>query len=425
MIEPSDAKQVKEDHLDILEGIIQKLSKAIKPEDKDKRITIKVGAKNVYESARGQEPTKNSISPEQVKKIQQALTEPQNLQGSVRITVGKDTVFHVSDGKIKQDSFGLATGQISENASKQISESENITASKIPTVESLQKQVSDLEERVQTQQKMLESFSTPNQANELSDLRQAVSQQQQTIDQLKKGLEKVIVSRVMKSQNSTLQNWIGGVESKVKETSLNIWDKVKDVLTPKVDKLKNQVDAQISRLEKSVNNLSSQVGEMRTSIHSNAQNIHQQAKILAEDQVQKITSQAQTAHEEVTKMVQGAHSKATESVKEGISKISNSVMEVKGRAIASSASALLNYYGKKEADGSVSYQSKKYHFSQKDNVLTVTSLDDKREILNERGLTDAASERDVELLGQVQGVVDKYEALQHAEQHTQNRGMRR
>ena len=100
-------------------------------------------------------------------------------------------------------------------------------------------------------------------------------------------------------------------------------------------------------------------------------------------------------------------------------------MEVKGRAIASSASALLNYYGKKEADGSVSYESKKYHFSQKDNVLTVTSLDDKREVLNETGLTEAASERDVELLGQVQGVVDKYEALQHAEQHTRSSGMRR
>ena len=422
MIDPSDAKQVKEDHLDILEGIIHSLSKAIKPEDKNEAITIKVGNQNVYKSFLGQEPTKNSISPEQVKKIQQALTEPQNLQGSVRITVGKDTVFHVSDGKIKEDRFGLVSKPLSENASKQLSE--NAAAPKIPTVESLQKQVSDLEERVQSQKKMLESFSTPNQVNELSDLKQAVYQQQQTIDQLKKGLEKVIVSRVPDSKNSTLQNWIGGVESKVKETSLNIWDKVKDVLTPKVDKLKTQVDAQISRLENSVNNLSEQVSEMRNSIHSNAQNIHQQAKLLAESQVQKIASQAQTVHGEVTKMVQGAHSKATESVKEGISKISNSVMEVKGRAIASSASALLNYYGKKETDGSVSYQSKKYHFSQKDNVLTVTSLDDKREVLNETGLTDAASERDVELLGQVQGVVDKYEALQ-AEQHTRSSGMRR
>lgn len=501
MIDKSEANQVKEDHLDILSGIIQKIVKAIKPKNHHEKITIKVGSSKVYQGDLGQEPTTNSISPLQVEKIQQALTSPQNLQGTVKITVGESTVFHASKGKVFKDNFGL-TNQLSKNVSAaktpenntavqsqenattikspentntvQASEKvatvqspenasaaqalsnntvvqtpEKVVAVQAPTVESLQKQVFDLEERVNSQQKIIENLSSPTlanaQVNELRDLKQAVEQQSESIAQLKKGLEKIIIARLPNSINPQLSNWIGEVQSKVKEAGLNIRDRIKSAMIPKLTKLKNNIESQFSQLEqklgqkidRSVSNLSSQISEIRSQVQShaeniktNAQNIKSQVEQSVSDQVNKITAQAQTVHGEVTKMVESAHSKVTETAKQGISRAVNAssdfIMQASDRALSKSANALLKIYGEEQSDGSVSHMSEKYLFNKKDDVLTISRLSDQKEVLNSSGLTIDASPEDVQRLGRVQENVDKYNQLEsESHQKQQSRGMSR
>jgi hypothetical protein len=154
-------------------------------------IRLFVGGKEVYSQVPGQEPTKNSITPQQFQKIKQALEDPKNLKGAIEIKAGKERIFHARDGEIKFDKLGLAKPQVQKVEATQTTQpSKTAQTSTQPT--------------------------PPNPEGELkaeiTDLKQTVEQQGQRIEALEKKLD-ALAQSLNWVQNKSLSRWMGSTLS--------------------------------------------------------------------------------------------------------------------------------------------------------------------------------------------------------------------
>src|SRR5690242_346157 len=98
MIDNGDANSVKNDYLETLKSIIERiLEKTDKIKQQDKtQISIFSGSSKVYESVGSEKPTKNSLTPEVVENIQKAIKNPKEVTGTISIKIDKSEVFKVS-----------------------------------------------------------------------------------------------------------------------------------------------------------------------------------------------------------------------------------------------------------------------------------------------------------------------------------------
>jgi hypothetical protein len=458
----SEGKQVQQDYLDILDAILRKIQEKGKfqePEP-DNQISIFVSRNLAYKGIPGQEPAINKMTPELVETLDKAISDPQNLKGSIRITIGNDKVFHARDGEVLTDKLGLSNTQSQTQTSKvaktpvntQVKTSkvkvEQQSPSQSTSIESLQQQIDTLQKQVQEQQGLIDSLKLQKQSSEITQklstevdsFHSSVERQQKTIEQLQQGLESVINRSTPTIKNSALQNWVGSVENKVRQTAKNLYDQAKTALTPKVDRLKSQIETQIEELKTQVNQqitslkseVQSQINDLNTQVRTNVsnavegvrENVEQKldnVKTSAQDFQNKVVGQVQTVHKEVTKMAQNTHSLAVNTVKEGIQTVSASVMEAKGKAIEASVGAMLHLFGDKKADGSISFESQHYHFHLIENTISIKAKDG-RDLLKNGALTSEASLTDVEALEKVRPMVEDY--LKHSESQAQSRGLK-
>ncbi|MBD2596050.1 hypothetical protein H6G74_17205 [Nostoc spongiaeforme FACHB-130] len=449
----SEAKQVQHDYLEILNDILNKLSEKGKFQslDTSKNLSIYVGSKAKYKIGSDGEISVNLMTPEVVETIKTAINDPQNLKGSVRIMVGNQKVYHAKDGKILTDKLGLNQTQLQSRQAESVEESSSI--------ESLQKQVESLQQKVQEQQALIDRFvqqenssveSTQKLSTDLANLKQAFDTQQKTIEQLQKGLEAINKQNLPVVKNESLSKWLNSIESKAKNTAKNLYEQVKTALTPKVDKVKAQLETQITALKEQINQqmesvkaeMKSQIAAIKSEFESQVGVVKDgiaEVKQLASNEVQygierhqaatsaiqsKISEEVNTVHKQVTKAVGDIHSKVNHTVKENVEKVTNSVMEIKGKAFSKSIDSMLRLFGNQNSDGSRSYESKNYNFYQKGDSITVTAKDG-RAVMVDNSLTTQATEKDVESLEEVGQVVSDYLKSNHTQSQSQSINPRR
>lgn len=411
MIESSDVQEVKNDYLEILEALIQKIHLTAKEKglNPSKSISILVGTEKIYKGIIGDNSLKEInpfVSADLVEKLNTAISNPQNTKSTVLIKIGRKEVFRVKNGKIETDKLGL---------SKSISQSQNqatVSEKRIYSVEALQKQVEALQNKVIEQQKLVDSlkFQSQLQTQEsIVKLTQQVAQLFKSLEKQQKLIEKTQLvlfqgsERCLPSvQNTKLQNWVGAVESKVKRTAKNILEWVKDALTPEIVQMKNQIE----ELKSQVNQ---QVAKLKDEVRSQTNSIKTKMKSTVDNAVNDVQSAIQTTRQEFTRAID----------------------DVKSQTIEKSVKALLKYLGTQNPDGSITFKSKSFDFQQVGNNVTVQAKDG-NEILKDGVLSSTASPQEIEALDKVQSVVDKYaeaeqEYLSYAEQESEplSRGLSR
>ncbi|MBD2531903.1 apolipoprotein A1/A4/E family protein [Nostoc flagelliforme FACHB-838] len=450
----SEGKQVQQDYLDILDAILKKIQEKgqFQGLGQSKDVTIFVGREAKYKGTIGQKPFTNSMTPELVDTLNKAISDPEKLKGSVRITIGNEKVFHAKDGKVITDKLGLSITQSQTQNNKLIQTQAQTNKAEVPqqsplqsiTIESLQKQIDSLQKQVQEQQILIDSLKVQKQSSEITQklsteiesFKKAVERQQKTIEQLQKGLESILNRSTPTIKNSALQNWVGSVESKVKQTAKNLVDQAKTALTPKVDKLKSQIENQIEELKTQVSQqitslkaeVQSQINDLKNQVKTDFQNainnvnsIKETTHTAAQEFQNKVVGQVQSIHKEVTKMAQDTQSLAVNTVKEGIQAVNTSIRETKGKAIEASVGAMLQLFGDRQADGSISFESQNFHFHQQGNAISIQSKDG-RDVMKDGALTSLALEQDVEALEKVRPMVEEY--LEHSESQTQSSKLR-
>lgn len=452
----SEGKQVQHDYLEILDDILHKLLEKGKFQglDTTKDLSIYVGNQPKYKGHPDGGVSVNSMTPEQIDKINTAINDPQNLKGSIRIMIGKDKVYHVKDGEVLSDKLGL-NSQISQNQSQSQQPAKAVQQSS--TIEDLQKQVEALQQKVQDQQSLIDNFATQKQSTvevtrklstDLISLKQAFDTQQQTIEQLQKGLDAINKQNNPAINNATLNKWINSIETKAKNTAKNLYEQVKTVLTPKVDKVKAQLETQITTLKEQ---MSQQMESLKTEMRSQMASVKSEfesqvgvvkdgigeVKQIARDEIQhgmerhqsamgaiqsKVSEEVNTVHKQVTKAVGDIHSATNHTVKQNVEKVTNSVMDIKGKALAKGVDSMLRLFGNLHRDGSRSYESKNYNFYQNGDSITVTAKDG-RAVMVDGDLTANATENDVESLEEVGEVVSDY--LKHRNTQSQSTKLKR
>lgn len=452
----SEAKQVQHDYLEILNDILHKLLEKGKFQELDttKDLSIYVGNQPKYKGHPDGEVSVNLMTPELVDKIKTAINDPQNLKGSVRIMIGKDKVYHVKDGEVLSDKLGLSS-QISQNQSQSQQPAKSVQQSS--SIEDLQKQIEALQQKVQNQQSLIDSFATQKQSSvevtqklstDLISLKQAFDAQQKTIEQLQKGLEAINNQNNPAVKNATLHDWINSIETKAKNTAKNLYEQVKTALTPKVDKVKAQLETQIVTLKELMNQqmeslkteMRSQVAAVKNEFESQLGVVNDgigEVKQLVSDEIQhgmerhqaamgaiqsKVSEEVNTVHKQITQAVGDLHSATNHTVKQNLEKVTNSVMDIKGKALAKSVDSMLRLFGDQHRDGSRSYESKNYNFYQNGDSITVTAKDG-RAVMVDGDLTANATENDVESLEEVGEVVSDY--LKHTNTQSQSTKLRR
>ncbi|MBD2302249.1 hypothetical protein H6G28_27220 [Nostoc sp. FACHB-190] len=414
--------------------------------DVNKDISIFVGRDLQYKGNPNGEVSVNLVNSDLVEHLKKAINSPQDLKGSVRILIGKDKAFHVKDGKILTDKLGLATKNVQNLNTSQAA---NVTQSQkqsAVSIENLQNQVDALQRQVEAQQKVIDRFSSQQQKSpeeikallaEFNNLKSAFDAQQQTIEQLQKGLEAVNNRHTPHVQNQSLKDWMGKLESNVKKSAKGLYEQVKSNLTPKLDAIKTQIQSALTpKMDKIKAQLESQIESLKSEMQSQIEAVKSDLKTqtdvvktgisevkgLVQNEIQqgverhqaalgaiggKVSEEVNTVHKQVTQAVGDIHSALNHAVKQNYEKVTNSVMEAKGKAIAKSVDSMLHLFGKTNSDGSMSYETKSFSFHKQGSNLSITSKDG-RPVMIEGDLTTAATEKDVESLNKVEQVVHNY-----------------
>jgi hypothetical protein len=382
MIESGDVDEIKRDYLEILESLLKLIqqkakSKEIKTNDD---VTINVGREKVYKGAIGEKPSKNTLTPEQVNKISIAISDPKKSQGTISIKIGKQEVFRVQDGQVKTDKLGLAP--LDQAPAQKTAQKSQV---KTPdSVETLQKQIQDLQYKVEAQQKLIDGIQenqTPEVVSKLAaqvaQLSKSLEQQQKFIENIQKALSEVNERSLPPIQNTKLQNWVGTVEKSLKQTAKKLFGKIKDALTPRITKLRAKVNKQASDLK------------------------------------QKIDARLNGVKNSVSQRVQG--------VKSHINKF-------KGKALEKDVKALLKIFGKPNPDGSLSFTSSSFDFEQQGERVVVRAKNGDT-VLENGELSPNLSRQQSEALDKVYSVVSKYHKLEieegKQEAQTASKGRRR
>lgn len=95
-------------------------------------------SRKVYERVPGKEAQLIKASPEQVQKLQTAIDNPQELQGSVRVIQGEEVLYHVKNGEVITDKLGLSVDRTQEQAQTSTETADATDATVNAEVEALQ-----------------------------------------------------------------------------------------------------------------------------------------------------------------------------------------------------------------------------------------------------------------------------------------------
>ncbi|MHC5728334.1 MAG: hypothetical protein ACYTXY_30315, partial [Nostoc sp.] len=260
MIDDGEAQQIKRDYLEILESLLKIIQAKAKEKglEPSQDIHIYSSSSKVYQGTLGESPSKNLLTPTIVENLRKALSDPKNSQGAISIKIGHEKVFHIKNGEVLTDKLGLAPPSQPNKV---------VTKERIYSVEALQKQVAVLQSKLESQQKLVDSIKQNEQTPEflsqlvaqVEEMSKSLLKQQQLIENTQKALSQVNERSLPQIQNTQLQNWVGSVEHQVKQTAKNVFERIKDMLTPEVTKLRNEIAQQKAQIDQIVTSLKDDV----------------------------------------------------------------------------------------------------------------------------------------------------------------------
>jgi uncharacterized protein YjbJ (UPF0337 family) len=286
----------------------------------------------------------------------------------------------------------------------------------------LQKQVAVLQKKLSEQQKLVESIKetqqTPESLSKLIDqvaeMSQSLSKQQQLIEDTQKALSQVNERSLPQIQNTKLQNWVGKIEHQVKQTSKNVFERIKDVLTPEVTKLRNEIVS-----------LKSQINEQITSFKDEVKYQTESVKNDFNQQVGNLTGELRTQADGVKNTVEQKIKGVKSAIDNTRTELRAAVDDVKGQAIEQSVKAMLNILGKDNPDGSKSFKSTNFDFERLGDNVIVRAKNGEA-VLTDGVLSPNVSEQQRKALDKVQSVVDMHHQIENnAQQNSESRGIKR
>lgn len=270
-----------------LESLLKTINQGLKAREFQGNLplSIKVGSSVVFQAVSGKKPTTNKVTSEEITLLQQALKNPQGVQGAIRIRVGSEIVFHVRNGKLKVDKLELVQGQTLAQESFQQANKE-VTAQ-------IQQTQSQSTQAQATQTQSISSQATqsvtPSLETEIASLRLLVSQQQQQLDQMNQKLDRLLSSPpVVILGSNQLKNWFDNLHSKIQtagqqavthvsnqleqnKTTLRskiqqMWSGVKETVTDKIHAASNAVQTKageiaLGAMSAATTKLASAIGE--------------------------------------------------------------------------------------------------------------------------------------------------------------------
>ncbi|MHC5862721.1 hypothetical protein [Nostoc sp.] len=415
MIDDGEAKEIKRDYLDILESLLKLIHAKAKEKglDPSKDIHIYSSSSKVYQGTLGESPSKNLLTPTIVENLKKALSDPKNSQGAISIKIGNEKVFHIKNGEVLTDKLGLAPpSQLNKVVSNE----------RIYSVEALQKQVKVLQSKLQAQQKLVDSIKetqqTPESLSKLIDqvaeMGKSLEKQQQLIENTQKALSQVNERYLPQVQNTVLQNWVGTVENKVKQTAKNIFERVKDALTPEVTKLRKEIASLKSQVNQQVTSLKDEVKYQTDSVKNDLN-----------QQVNNLTAELRTQVDGVKNTVDNRIKGLQSAIDNTQIELRAAVDDVKGQAIEQSVKALLNILGKDNPDGSKSFKSTNFDFERLGDNVIVRAKNGEA-VLTDGVLSPNVSEQQLQALDKVQSVVDMHNQIENnAQKNLEYRAIKR
>lgn len=358
-----DANQGSKEYTDTLKTLFEKIlyhivhSKDIvdnKVRTLNSPVTIKFGTENVYKSFFAPIAVENRLNQDNnIQQLQTALTDLQNLKGSVTITLGREIIFQAENGVLHQDKFQIASQlqeqpQQSQEQSQQSQKATPIAETKQekeqeqkPNLESIELTTKAIENHLKTHDWFIDSIKQlPASREELQRVQETLKQQQATLDSIITQLDDIVGKLTPKTPK--LQNWLGEAEAKLKDYILQLRSKVKEVLTPRVEKMQQQIESRLSVLEE-------KVGE----VSENLQTVLRASR---------------------------------------------------GKELVQQTNKVLAQIGKYNLDGSIQFVTSNYIFAWKDKCLSVTTKVGGREVLNDSGFTALTTSQDVARLENIEKV---------------------
>jgi uncharacterized protein YjbJ (UPF0337 family) len=405
MIDDGDAKEIKQDYLDILEALLKNIQQKAKSKEiqTSNDISIYSGGKQVYKGVSLQSPSKNTLTPEQLENINKAISDPKSSQGTISIKIGQSEIFRVQNGQVTNDKLGLAP---------RTQKNFVVTKERVYSVEALQKQVAVLQKKLSEQQKLVESIKetqqTPESLSKLIDqvaeMGKSLEKQQQLIENTQKALLQVNERSLPQIQNTKLQNWVGKIEHQVKQTSKNVFERIKDVLTPEVTKLRNEIASFQSQINQQITSFKDEVKYQTDSVRNE---LNQQVGNLTGE----LRTQADGVKNTVEQKIKGVQS----AIDNTRTELRAAVDDVKGQAIEQSVKAMLNILGKDNPDGSKSFKSTNFDFERLGDNVIVRAKNGEA-VLTDGVLSPNVSEQQRKALDKVQSVVDMHHQIQQDSQ---------
>jgi uncharacterized protein YjbJ (UPF0337 family) len=241
-----------------------------------------------------------------------------------------------------------------------------------------------------------------------------LEKQQQLIENTQKVLSQVNERSLPQIQNTVLQNWVGTVENKVKQTAKNVFERVKDALTPEVTKLRKEIASLKSQVNQQVTSFKDEVKYQTDSVRNEFN-----------QQVGNLTGELRTQVDGVKNTVDNRIKGLQSAIDNTRIELRAAVDDVKGQAIEQSVKALLNILGKDNPDGSKSFKSTNFDFERLgDNVIVRAKNGDA--VLTDGVLSPNVIEQQLQALDKVQSVVDMHHQIENnAQQNSEYRAIKR
>lgn len=415
MIDDGEAKEIKRDYLEILESLLKLIHAKAKEKglDPSNDVHIYSSSSKVYQGTLGESPSKNLLTPTIVENLKKALSDPKNSQGAISIKIGNEKVFHIKNGEVLTDKLGLAPASQKNKV---------VSNEQIYSVEALGKQVQVLQKKLNEQQKLVDSIkseqlspeSLSQLAAQVAEMSKSLEKQQQLIENTQKALSQVNEQFLPQVQNTVLQNWVGTVENKVKQTAKNVFERLLDVLTPEVTKLRKEITSLKSQINEQITSFKDEVKYQTDSVRNQ---LNQQVGNLT----QEIRTQVDSVKNTVDQSLMGVKS----AIDNTRTELRATVDDVKGQAIEQSVKAMLNILGKDNPDGSKSFKSTNFDFERLGDNVIVRAKNGEA-VLTDGVLSPNVSEKQLQALDKIQSVVDMHHQIQQdSQQESQFRNIHR
>lgn len=259
MLDTNEASAIKNDYLETLQTIINRI---IQKKDKSEKlevnnnISIVVGQKTVFEGESAQKSKINNLKSGDVEKIEKALNNTENFKGSITIKVDDKEVFNIDKGQLLKDELKLSNAPVTKTTVKE----------RTYTVKELQKQVEVLKNKLDEQEKTIAKLNSEPQSKETLDsltkkiekMAESLTKQQKLIEATQKSLNEI---NLVKPQNTRLQNWVGSIESKVKEVGNSLFESAKNKMKEVGNKIDNSIyQAKSKMIEVAITTLLDKLG---------------------------------------------------------------------------------------------------------------------------------------------------------------------